>query len=298
LTCSTDSMKRLVAAEMQHQPPGGGHLSVCVLDHDAHVHIRFNRPGDQTDDWHQIQCSLAQVRRLLPAQTAVHVHTREQEKRGGTPATAAVMRLLEKRVQRREAAAKAPSASLASAAAFDDEQEDHMCSICHDQMAVGEELLPLPCGHAFHFSCAGEWLTHADTCPTCRFQLTEASAAGASAASKPGAKLAAAGARFGRRRTLRAAGASPPAQGSLVLVNTRLPRPPAAPEQEPAVVVAAATPAQAPARRLRLRGKWPVRAVAPAPAQGQGQGAAQHQGSASSAAAPKRHRAEHACAIM
>lgn len=39
----------------------------------------------------------------------------------------------------------------------------------------------LPCGHAFHDSCCGEWFSRSKKCPTCRFELTAPSIEAAAA---------------------------------------------------------------------------------------------------------------------
>ncbi|KAI9748961.1 MAG: hypothetical protein M1815_002839 [Lichina confinis] len=42
------------------------------------------------------------------------------------------------------------------------------CSICMDEVPVGEEIMNLPCGHWFHEQCGTTWLREHDTCPICR----------------------------------------------------------------------------------------------------------------------------------
>lgn len=42
------------------------------------------------------------------------------------------------------------------------------CSICMENVDVGEEITVLPCKHWFHFECVKAWLTEHDTCPVCR----------------------------------------------------------------------------------------------------------------------------------
>jgi len=42
------------------------------------------------------------------------------------------------------------------------------CSICMDDVSVGEEVTVLPCRHWFHDGCITAWLVEHDTCPHCR----------------------------------------------------------------------------------------------------------------------------------
>lgn len=42
------------------------------------------------------------------------------------------------------------------------------CSICMDEVSVGEEVTVLPCRHWFHPACITAWLVEHDTCPHCR----------------------------------------------------------------------------------------------------------------------------------
>jgi E3 ubiquitin-protein ligase RNF115/126 len=42
------------------------------------------------------------------------------------------------------------------------------CSICMDEVNIGEEVTELPCKHWFHHPCVAAWLTEHDTCPHCR----------------------------------------------------------------------------------------------------------------------------------
>lgn len=47
------------------------------------------------------------------------------------------------------------------------------CSICMDEVAVGEEVTVLPCKHWFHHPCVSAWLNEHDTCPHCRKGITK-----------------------------------------------------------------------------------------------------------------------------
>lgn len=42
------------------------------------------------------------------------------------------------------------------------------CSICMDEVDIGEEVTVLPCTHWFHGNCVSMWLGEHDTCPHCR----------------------------------------------------------------------------------------------------------------------------------
>jgi len=42
------------------------------------------------------------------------------------------------------------------------------CSICMDDVSLGDEVTTLPCNHWFHGDCVTAWLKEHDTCPHCR----------------------------------------------------------------------------------------------------------------------------------
>lgn len=42
------------------------------------------------------------------------------------------------------------------------------CSICMEEVNIGEQVTDLPCHHWFHGECVKAWLTEHDTCPHCR----------------------------------------------------------------------------------------------------------------------------------
>ncbi|KIX07481.1 uncharacterized protein Z518_02134 [Rhinocladiella mackenziei CBS 650.93] len=46
------------------------------------------------------------------------------------------------------------------------------CSICMDNVELGDEVTVLPCNHWFHGDCVKEWLKESDTCPHCRKPIT------------------------------------------------------------------------------------------------------------------------------
>lgn len=47
------------------------------------------------------------------------------------------------------------------------------CSICMDEVNIGEEVTMLPCKHWFHHQCVSAWLSEHDTCPHCRQGITK-----------------------------------------------------------------------------------------------------------------------------
>ena len=42
------------------------------------------------------------------------------------------------------------------------------CSVCMDDVQLGDEVVFLPCNHWFHEACATAWLSEHNTCPICR----------------------------------------------------------------------------------------------------------------------------------
>jgi len=42
------------------------------------------------------------------------------------------------------------------------------CSVCMDDVQIGDEVVSLPCSHWFHEVCASAWLSEHNTCPICR----------------------------------------------------------------------------------------------------------------------------------
>jgi E3 ubiquitin-protein ligase RNF115/126 len=42
------------------------------------------------------------------------------------------------------------------------------CSICMDDVSIGDKVTYLPCTHWFHRPCIEAWLREHDTCPHCR----------------------------------------------------------------------------------------------------------------------------------
>jgi len=50
---------------------------------------------------------------------------------------------------------------------------DNVCIICRDEMTVPSSTKKLPCGHIFHKNCLRSWFQRQQTCPTCRYSMTE-----------------------------------------------------------------------------------------------------------------------------
>ena len=49
------------------------------------------------------------------------------------------------------------------------------CSICMDNVEIGDEVTILPCSHWFHGTCVSAWLKEHDTCPHCRKGIADRS---------------------------------------------------------------------------------------------------------------------------
>merc|ERR1719240_160924 len=45
------------------------------------------------------------------------------------------------------------------------------CTVCLEELVVGELATRIPCGHLFHERCLRGWLQKKNQCPTCRFEL-------------------------------------------------------------------------------------------------------------------------------
>ncbi|KAF4354473.1 hypothetical protein G4B88_019942 [Cannabis sativa] len=49
-------------------------------------------------------------------------------------------------------------------------EDELTCSVCLEQVNVGEVLRSLPCLHQFHANCIDPWLRQQGTCPVCKFK--------------------------------------------------------------------------------------------------------------------------------
>ncbi|KAG0489507.1 hypothetical protein HPP92_006370 [Vanilla planifolia] len=47
-------------------------------------------------------------------------------------------------------------------------EDELTCSVCLEQVVVGELIRSLPCLHQFHASCIDPWLRQQGTCPVCK----------------------------------------------------------------------------------------------------------------------------------
>ena len=77
------------------------------------------------------------------------------------------------------------------------------CSICMENVDVGEQVTFLPCNHWFHDACVTAWLKEHDTCPHCRQGIMKSS-------NQPSSSEARTGRPSNSRRTSRRASATPP----------------------------------------------------------------------------------------
>ena len=73
------------------------------------------------------------------------------------------------------------------------------CSVCMDDVHIGDEVVMLPCNHWFHEPCAGAWLSEHNTCPICRKGID----GDASASPNPPSPTTAAAGERPRRASLR-----------------------------------------------------------------------------------------------
>ncbi|GFY82169.1 RING/U-box superfamily protein [Actinidia rufa] len=55
--------------------------------------------------------------------------------------------------------------------------DDLTCSVCLEQVTMGELVRSLPCMHQFHANCIDPWLKQQGTCPVCKFKIGSESAA-------------------------------------------------------------------------------------------------------------------------
>ncbi|KAJ0705104.1 putative transcription factor C2H2 family [Helianthus annuus] len=53
-------------------------------------------------------------------------------------------------------------------------EDELTCSVCLEQVNVGELVRSLPCLHQFHASCIDPWLRQQGTCPVCKFRVGSA----------------------------------------------------------------------------------------------------------------------------
>jgi len=64
--------------------------------------------------------------------------------------------------------------------------EDKDCCICLDELAEGDLIRMLPCGHEYHTACIDRWLTtQQHQCPICKRDITHANAEAARGVQAP-----------------------------------------------------------------------------------------------------------------
>lgn len=101
------------------------------------------------------------------------------------------------------------------------------CSICMDEVNIGEVVTELPCKHWFHHSCVSAWLIEHDTCPHCRKGITKHAEGGANAQASASGAQASAGAQPTGSRSMPGAfdvsGADTPADPYVVPSDTASP---------------------------------------------------------------------------
>ena len=55
-----------------------------------------------------------------------------------------------------------------------EEEEDCSCSVCRENLEIGDELICLPvCSHTFHADCLKKWLSLQSWCPVCRSEVNQ-----------------------------------------------------------------------------------------------------------------------------
>ncbi|XP_042434307.1 E3 ubiquitin-protein ligase SDIR1-like isoform X1 [Zingiber officinale] len=57
---------------------------------------------------------------------------------------------------------------------FNSQEDELTCSVCLEQVNVGEIVRSLPCLHQFHANCIDPWLRQQGTCPVCKHKVNSA----------------------------------------------------------------------------------------------------------------------------
>lgn len=71
-----------------------------------------------------------------------------------------------------------PSESISTHVKFKCDELPRDCSVCQDDMKVGDNVLRLSCCHTFHSECIMTWLHKNNNCPMCRHEMPSVAAEG------------------------------------------------------------------------------------------------------------------------
>lgn len=138
-----------------------GTVLVCVAAHNNHSHLRV-RSGEDVGAWHEVPVRLPHLLQALRfGRFSVHQHEPWVDKEPEKAAPGVVSHL------------EAACGCFARVGTGQDS-----CSICLERLPTavsGGHVTILPCGHAFHSSCARKWLARSTVCPECRGVVSEAS---------------------------------------------------------------------------------------------------------------------------
>ena len=67
---------------------------------------------------------------------------------------------------------------LPSSVVTEEKEGDNNCIICLNDMKIGDNVTSLPCLHVFHTDCIKQWLQSKNSCPICKYEITEQSLRG------------------------------------------------------------------------------------------------------------------------
>ncbi|XP_024970208.1 E3 ubiquitin-protein ligase SDIR1 isoform X4 [Cynara cardunculus var. scolymus] len=68
----------------------------------------------------------------------------------------------------------APEVESGKAVGGKSSEDELTCSVCLEQVNVGELVRSLPCLHQFHANCIDPWLRQQGSCPVCKFRVGSA----------------------------------------------------------------------------------------------------------------------------
>ncbi|KAF3454307.1 hypothetical protein FNV43_RR04754 [Rhamnella rubrinervis] len=69
--------------------------------------------------------------------------------------------------------AKTMDPAFAGSKAVKVDEDDAVCSICHEELGRGGYARALGCMHMFHGYCLIKWLNKKTNCPLCRYQMKD-----------------------------------------------------------------------------------------------------------------------------